>query len=109
MSDVPLGNGAAAVPNSSGTWNFNPAIADFIIECYERIQIYAPALTDTKYIISARRSSNIVLEDWSGNRGVNLWAVGDDDAVLTIPLIPGQASYRLPTNVVYVLDSYLRL
>ena len=67
-----------AVPTSSGTYNFKPTFADWVVEAFERIQIGPTALEDARYIISARRSANLIALDLSANRGVNLWLVGDE-------------------------------
>lgn len=91
---------------SSGTYNFRPAFADFIIESFERIQIEPAVLDDPKYLIGARRSANIVLLDLSANRGVNLWTVGDE--TLNIPLVGGKTEYILPDNVINLFDCYIR-
>lgn len=91
-----------AAGQSSGTYDWKPSIAEWLIESYERIQVYAPSLT-TNHIISARRSANIVLQDYS-NRGLNLWEINQ----LFIPLPPGVATYTLPENVVDLLDCYIR-
>jgi hypothetical protein len=90
---------------TSGTYNFQPAIADLLIEAYDRIQIRGPQLL-SEHIISARRSSNLILQDWSGNRGVNLAQVGDE--LLCVPLNPGQSTYQLPWYLVQIFDAYLR-
>src|SRR5215469_5501503 len=96
----------SAVHQTSGTYNFRPDFADWIIEAYERIQIGPAALDDPKYIISARRSANLICLDFVANRGVNLWAVGDE--TLNVPLVAGQDFYSLPSNVVTLLDCYRR-
>ena len=52
-------------------------------------------------MISARRSLNLELVDWS-NRGVNLWEIVQ--AQLT--LVAGQATYSLPSNLVVITEMY---
>jgi|SRR5215472_908815 len=91
---------------TSGTFNFRPDFADWVVECFERIGVGPTALDDPRYIISARRSANILATDLAANRGVNLWLVGDE--TLNVPLIPGEASYLLPDNVITLLDCYRR-
>src|SRR5215469_5890497 len=83
-----------------------PIFGDAIIEAFERIQIEPAVLDDPKYIIGARRSANLILEDLSANRGLNLWTVGDE--TLNIPMVGGKAEYLLPESVVQVLDAYIR-
>lgn len=91
--------------STSGTYNFEPAIAEFLLDALERIQIFGPAI-EPRHIISGRRSANLILSDFA-NRGPNLWAIGDE--LLGIPLVPGVADYVLPRNVVDILDAYLRV
>lgn len=58
---------------------------------------------DTQKIISARRSANLMLQDWA-NRGVNLWAVDQ----IVVPLIKGVATYSIDPATVNLLDCYRR-
>jgi hypothetical protein len=88
---------------TSGSWSWNPSLAEFILDAYARIQIYAPAIEDY-HIIEARRSSNLILLDF-GNRGVNLWEVDQ----ITLPLQPLTTTYTLPANTLNLLDVYLRV
>lgn len=104
--NTPILSSGTQPSRSSGTYEFRPAFADWIIEAYERIQIPPPVLDDPSYIISARRSANLLLQDMGANRGCNLWSIGDE--TLNIPMVGGQESYILPDNVVYLLDSYIR-
>lgn len=96
---------AAPVRKTSGTWNFRPAISDLVVEAFSRIQIRG-AQIDSTHVIDARRSSNLILQDWSGNRGLNLFAVGDE--VLGVPLTPGIPTYQMPPYLVNIFDAYLR-
>lgn len=87
---------------TSGTTSWTPALADILIECYERVGVRAGALAQEHYT-SGRRSMNLVNSRWS-NRGINLWKVA-----LTSVLMPqGQIVYPVATNVLNVLDTYLR-
>ena len=95
-----------SLSTTSGTFDFNPEFSDWVIESFERIGIGPAALDDPKYIISARRSANLILLDLSGNRGANLAAIGDE--TLNVPLVQGKADYLLPRNVITLLDAYLR-
>jgi len=85
----------------SGTYDWNPALAEFVLECFERIQLFAPALED-RHLIACRRSANLILSDYA-NRGINLWTVEQ----FAIPLIPHVREYELPVNTVDLLDCYL--
>jgi len=86
----------------SGTWSWNPPLAEYIVESLERLQIFGPAIED-RHIIGARRSMTFILTDYA-NRGINLWTVDQIDFGLT----PSQATYQLPANTEDILDTYLR-
>lgn len=86
----------------SGTWNWQPALPEFLLEAFDRIQIRAPELT-TDHLISARRSANFILQDYA-NRGVNLWDVD----TLAVALQPGVPGYALPQNTVDLLGCVVR-
>ena len=90
---------------SSGTTAWLPSIFEVILDSYERIGMDPTAL-ENKHIISARRASNFILADWSGNRGVNLWKTGDP---ITLALQPGQQTYRLDPDIIDLLDCYRRI
>lgn len=89
--------------STSGTYAFAPSLSEFVIDAFERINIPSPAL-DITHLISARRSANLILTDWSGNRGVNLAHVDQ----VSFGLVPGLTTYTLPDNTVDLLDCYLR-
>lgn len=63
------------------------------------------AQVGAEHVIEARRSANLILQDYS-NRGTNQWEIGDPD--IMIPLQPGVAEYLIPRNTVNLLDCYLR-
>ncbi len=90
---------------TSGTTNFAPSLADLVIECYSRLQIRGVALTP-EHTIEARRSSNLILAEWSGSRsGPPLWAVDQ----IGFPLVQGVASYALPPDTILLLDVFRRM
>lgn len=94
------------IPRSSGTYSFRRSFGDLIIDCFERIQIPPTVIDDPMYVIGAIRSANLIMEDDGANRGLNLWAVGDEQ--LAVPMVPGKAEYLLPDNVVHIFDSVIR-
>lgn len=75
-------------------------LTDFSVEIFERIGIDAPS---PKHYNSLRRTMNLVQARWS-NRGINLWKV----VLNTISLVPGQATYTLPLNLIDMLDTYIQ-
>lgn len=88
--------------SSSGTYGFAPPASDFVLEAYSRIGIRAGALNG-QHMWDARMSCNLLLSQWSV-RVPNLWLV----ELLSIPLTQGVATYNIPTNVVTLLDAYIR-
>lgn len=90
------------IGQTTGTYAFNPATADLVIEAFDRCGI-RPTSLSREQLRSAYRSCNFALSTWA-NRGVNLWEVD----LLSIPLIQGQVFYGLPTNTAQVWDVYVR-
>lgn len=88
---------------TSGTYNFQPSIAEVAVQSFRRIQLFPPALT-IEHLSSARMALNLLLSDWAANRGVNLAQVDK----ITIPLTVDQATFVLPSNTIDLLDVYLR-
>ncbi len=87
---------------SSGTYNFQLANADLILESFDRVEIRPSSIT-AEHMISARRSLNLELQRWANN-GPLLWEID----LITIPLIQGVATYNIPPETVCLLDTYIR-
>lgn len=87
---------------TSGTYAFNPEVADIVVEAFERIGKQADFLESPGILQSVRRSMNLIQSDWS-NKGPNLWKV----SLLPITLIQGTTTYTLPLQTVMVLNVYL--
>lgn len=87
--------------SSSGTYSFNPSIAQVTVQAFHMCGIRPTALLQ-EHMESARMAANFVLGDW-GNRGVNLWKVEG----VTVPFVQGTAAYSVSANIVEVLDLYL--
>ncbi len=88
---------------TSGTYNFAPAISEFVADAFGRLQIFPPLMT-IHHIATARFKMNLLLSDWAATRGINLAQVDQ----LNIPLVPGLPTYVLPNNTVDLLDVYIR-
>ena len=86
---------------TSGTYAFNPSIADIMLDAYERCGKLGVELTvQNQQLSSARRSMNFVLSSWA-NRGVNLWTV----QVVNQPMIPGVFQYADDASCVDILPN----
>jgi hypothetical protein len=83
---------------SSGTYTAGYQYDDILTDAWERISKPPQIMTDD-VILSARRSLNFLLIDWT-NRGVPLWQIEG----VTATLAPGTGVYTMPTYVVDVLD-----
>jgi len=85
---------------TSGTSTFELDVADVIEEAYERIGKEVRTGYDSK---TARRSLNILLQDWS-NKQINLWKMTLTSQALT----QGTTSYTLADKVLGISDVVLR-
>lgn len=88
--------------STSGTYTFNPSLGEITIYAYQLIGVRPTALLQ-EHMDAARAATNMMFTRWS-NQGVNLWEV----TLTSVPLIQGQSSYPVPTNVVVMLDAYIR-
>ena len=85
---------------TSGTANFNLDLSEIVEEAFER----AGSELRTGYDLrTARRSLNLLFMDWA-NRGINMWTFEQG----TINLVPGTATYNLPTDTVDLLEHVIR-
>lgn len=85
---------------TSGSRDFQPNVAEWIEEAYERCGLEMRTAYDAR---TARRSLNILFADWA-NRGLNQWTISNVSQTLT----EGTESYSLNNYVVDVLDVVLR-
>lgn len=85
---------------TSGTTTFDLDVLDIIEEAYERAGLEARSGYDFR---TARRSLDLLGDEWS-NRGLNLWTVAQG----SIPLVPGTATYSLPTDTIDLIETHLR-
>jgi hypothetical protein len=84
----------------SGTATFNLDLSEIVEEAFER----AGSELRTGYDLrTARRSLNLLFADWA-NRGINMWTFEQG----SITLVPGTATYDLPTDTVDLLEHVIR-
>lgn len=88
---------------TSGTYSFNPALGDVVLNAYALAQVKRTALV-AQHMADARTQSNMLLSEWS-NRQVNLWTV----ELIETPLLEGVATYAVDPNIVMILDAYIRI
>jgi hypothetical protein len=86
---------------TSGTFNFNPTGAEFVLAAFARCQV-RPSELKQDHMFNARMALNFVLSEWS-NSTPNLWEVG----LQSLPLTQGVATYAVPAATVMILDMYV--
>ena len=86
---------------TSGTFNYNPSGAEFVLAAFGRCQI-RPASIGADHMLNARMAMNFLLSEWS-NATPNLWEV----ALQTMPLTQGVGTYSIPAPTVMILDLYI--
>ena len=84
----------------SGNTNFEPNVAEFVEEAFERCGLELRTGYDLK---TARRSINLMLAEWA-NRGLNQWTI--EQATQTVT--EGTTDYSLNSNIIDILDVVLR-
>ena len=84
----------------SGSTDFEPNVAEFIEEAFERCGLELRTGYDLK---TARRSINLMLAEWA-NRGLNQWTIEQTTQTVT----EGTSEYNLGTDVIDVLDVVCR-
>lgn len=85
---------------TSGTYTFNPSIAEIMEEAFERCGLELRTGYDIK---TARRSLNYLTLEWA-NRQINLWR----QTYATVTLVAGTATYTLPAETLDVVDGSIR-
>lgn len=88
--------------STSGTVAWTLDNNSILIEAFSRFGISSVSITQEQ-TASAIRSLNLELQSWS-NRGPNRWQI----ELASVPLIEGVATYVLPEDTVYILESYIR-
>lgn len=86
---------------TSGTYTFNPATADLMIEAFGRCQIRRTALT-LDHLMGGQTACNLLQVEWA-NRQVNLWAVD----LQSIPLVLNTATYNVDAATIMIMAAYI--
>lgn len=84
----------------SGVAAFNMDLTEIVEEAFERVGAELRTGYDLR---TARRSLNLMFADWA-NRGINMWTFEQG----SIALIPGTATYDLPSDTVDLLEHVIR-
>jgi len=86
---------------TSGTYDFNPSLAEIVLYAYMNIGIRPTSILQ-EHLTSARMATNMLLSRWA-NLGVNLWQVD----LVEVPLVNGQSVYDVDPTTVLILDAYV--
>lgn len=87
---------------TSGTYVYDPTVADFVDEAFERCGI-DPAKLTQRHLRSSRTSINLLLAWWA-TKGCKLWAIEQE----TVNCVQSQPSYNLDAGTIAVLDMVVR-
>lgn len=87
---------------TSATYTFDPEVADFVNEAFERCGIDPASLT-ARHARSARLSLGFLFSEW-GNKGPHLWAVDQQSQILTA----SDPTYDAPTGTIALLEMFVR-
>lgn len=85
----------------SGTYLFQPSLGELTLYALGLCGVRRAAILQ-EHMQDARIAANLVLIDWL-NQGIDLWQV----ELITVPLVQGQGTYNVPTNVLAMLDAYI--
>jgi len=85
---------------TSGTTAFNLDLSEIVEEAFERCGAELRTGYDLR---TARRSLNLLFAEWA-NRGVNMWTIDQG----SITLVPGTATYDLPSDTVDLMEHVIR-
>ena len=85
---------------TSSSTDFEPNVAEFVEEAFERCGLELRTGYDLK---TAKRSINLMLAEWA-NRGLNQWTVEQSTQTVTA----GQTDYTLTSNIIDILDCSIR-
>jgi hypothetical protein len=85
---------------TSGTTAFNLDLSEIVEEAFERCGAELRTGYDLR---TARRSLNLLFAEWA-NRGVNMWTIDQG----SIALVPGTATYDLPSDTVDLMEHVIR-
>lgn len=87
---------------TSGTYAFDPSVAEFVEEAFERCGIDPASLT-ARHARSARLSLGFLFSEWS-NKGPHLWAVDQQNQLLTV----SDGEYDSPAGTIAILEMVVR-
>lgn len=88
--------------STSGTYAYEPTVAEWCDEAWERCGM-DPAKLTMRHLRSARRSLNLMFSEWP-NKGVKLWTV--DEQTQTVG--DGDPTYDTASGTVTILEMMVR-
>jgi hypothetical protein len=88
---------------TSGTYVYNPAVADVFAAAFSMCGVRRPELT-VEHIADAGFQANMVMVDFS-NRNPNQWAL----EVQQVPLVAGTNTYSLTNRTIAIAAAYISI
>jgi hypothetical protein len=85
----------------SGTYGFQPSTGELALNAFARIQIRRTEITQ-QHLSDAANEANMVQVEF-GNRQPNLWSA----ETYEVPLVPGTASYTIPSRLISPMAVYI--
>lgn len=86
---------------TSGTYSFDPSIANLTLNAFARIGLRRTELTQ-QHLADAATESNLLQVEFS-NRQPNLWL----SELFVLPLVQGVATYTLPSRMISPMAVYM--
>lgn len=87
--------------STSGTYTYNPAASNLVLQAFSRIGIRRPEIT-SQHMEDASQESNLVQVKF-GNLQPNLWT----DELYQVALTQGTITYTLPSRLIAIQAAYI--
>jgi hypothetical protein len=87
--------------STSGTTSYNPILGELFLIAFSRCQVKRTELT-AQHMSDARNEANLAQVEFV-NAGALLWK----QVLNTFTMVPGQATYSIPSQTIMVLDLYI--
>lgn len=87
---------------TSGTYNFNPALSEVVLNAFARIGVRRTEILQN-HLSDARMEANLLLAKLADQQP-NLWTVD----LQSVVLVQGTSTYTVPTETAMILDVYIR-
>lgn len=100
------GTGTPSTPASAGAYAFSLGYDDIFDEAFERCGI-DPATLSARHLMSALRSANLLMADWSARR-ISLFSVDEQTQTLTTGQGDDATPYTAQPGTILILEANVR-